>query len=182
VISILRASHELAVSPIDRGLGGGIRQSSRAAVRSGCPCGAGFHRIAKAKGIRLKGRKLKYWHAETWQNGDLKRFTKDAVERTGRSERTFQRDSAHRKDRRTDRSTGHVAGHAVRTGQLGEASQAGATRSHRARQGRRKITPSTPPKRLDKNTRARTISGSDESGIPDAVRVTLWVLYADPQT
>ena len=70
------------------------------------------------------------------------------------SARSFQRESAHRKDRRTDRSAEHVAGYAVRTGRLGEASKAGATRiiarakdARKSRQTRRQNASTKIPQR-----------------------------------
>jgi hypothetical protein len=79
VISILRASREPALVPVDPGLCGSIH---RAASSQRVPIGAGSQRIAKARRVS-KDDKSKHWPAETWQNGDLKRFTKDAVEERG---------------------------------------------------------------------------------------------------
>ena len=143
------------------------------------PIGAGFQQIAKARRVS-KDDKSKHWPAETWQNGDLKRFTKDAVE--GRGGRPVASSARARIEKiaeltevpSTSRDTPYeLDGLAKPPKQV--------QRESSRAPGRQKITPNTPPKRLDKNTPARTISGSGESGIPDAMRVTIRVLYADPQ-
>jgi hypothetical protein len=135
--------------------------------------------MAKARRVS-KDDKSKHWPAETWQNGDLKRFTKDAVEGLGcrpvasSARAPIEKIAELTEVPSTSRDTPYEL-------DAWRSLQSRCNANHRARQGRQKITPNTPPKRLDKNTPARTISGSGKSGIPDAMRVTLRLLYADPQ-
>jgi hypothetical protein len=112
-----------------------------------------------------KDDKSKHWPAETWQNGDLKRFTKDAVEERGcRPVASIARAPIEKIAELTEvPSTSRDTPYELDG--LAKPPKQVQRESSRARQGRQKITPNTPPKRLDKNTPARTISGSGKSGI-----------------